>query len=136
MQMRAESWTSDRAERQPSREEPRKQQPADDVLQRICLEDPRGTSETQRVGGPTEQNAACPIRRRVERTVDRRIPHQRFHRELRVELVARTPIPWRLVFNADLMEGQAVALWGSPGVDTDVKGAREWRQKAERRAQP
>ena len=44
--------------------------------------------------------------------------------------------PWRLVFNADKIEGDAVVLWGSPGVDTDVKGARAWRQAAERRAQP
>jgi hypothetical protein len=44
--------------------------------------------------------------------------------------------PWRLVFNADLLAGQAVALWGSPGVDTDVSGARAWRQQAERTAQP
>lgn len=40
--------------------------------------------------------------------------------------------PWRLVFNADRTEGRGEALWGSPGVDTDVRGAREWRQKAAR----
>jgi hypothetical protein len=44
--------------------------------------------------------------------------------------------PWRLVFNADLLAGQAVALWGSPGVDTDVSGARAWKQQTERTAQP
>jgi hypothetical protein len=44
--------------------------------------------------------------------------------------------PWRLVFNADLLAGQAVALWGSPGVDTDVSGARAWTRQAERTAQP
>jgi len=44
--------------------------------------------------------------------------------------------PWRLVFNADLTEGHALALWGSPGVDTDVNGAREWRSRAEQRDQP
>ncbi len=44
--------------------------------------------------------------------------------------------PWRLVFAADKVAGDAVVLWGSPGVDTDLKGAREWRDAAERRAHP
>ena len=44
--------------------------------------------------------------------------------------------PWRLVFNADLIEGQALAVWGAPGVDTDVAGGREWRARAGKRAQP
>jgi hypothetical protein len=43
---------------------------------------------------------------------------------------------WRLVFAADNLGGAAVVLWGSPGVDTDQKGARDWRQAAERRAHP
>ena len=44
--------------------------------------------------------------------------------------------PWRMVFAADQLEGEAVVLWGSPGIDTDQRGAREWREAVERRAHP
>jgi hypothetical protein len=41
---------------------------------------------------------------------------------------------WRVIFNADQGYGAARALWGAPGIDTDSRAARAWRQRAETRA--
>ena len=36
---------------------------------------------------------------------------------------------WRLVLSTDRIAGNGRAFWGSPGVDSDVDAAREWRSR-------
>jgi hypothetical protein len=36
---------------------------------------------------------------------------------------------WRLVLSTDRIDGNGRAFWGSPGVDSDVEAAREWRSR-------
>lgn len=38
--------------------------------------------------------------------------------------------PWRLIFNADAAGGRALALWGSAGIETDARAARDWWRRA------
>jgi hypothetical protein len=39
---------------------------------------------------------------------------------------------WRLIFNADFVQGDGRALWGAPGIDADRDSAQRWWRRAAR----
>ena len=66
--------------REPPQQERGQDVPAEDVLQRIEIHDPRGISPTHEPGGPLEQNPPCPIGKAIHGPPDNRIRQPGVHR--------------------------------------------------------